>query len=566
MAIVRRSLPDVERLGSLAHNQPECKKRGALDVLELALGWDAGLRHLVLKGYPIWTAFKRACSLRDSASIPILVETPTSIFVTEKIFSLACMYCMSGSVLKTVVRLVSRQLSRRRSTLRQLAMRHLTPQDQEKLGLHEDNLRETSVKLTFERLQCIIKVPESLMCWISPYIAQTFSFPFRFLAPVIPDILNILYEAGFHAVDVCDEKGQTPLFTYLKWFMYDRWLEQTDFLHMLVIAQWFLSKGARCVLGKRLIPRSGWPTVPFYVAERLAHTVLWRSAYWEEVTLRDELESIRDMSEMIPEGVHTISDACICFCSTGGCLSCHRLCLRCRLCSFTQYLHDGREEDAQSMDRSCLLTPFILAWNMDYEEEELTYSESARLDVFERLGMAHTCCEVKETLTAEERERLREEDAELAKQLDSLIAEYHRGRQAHTGSAESFWRVWRQALDQILPPVLIKEDCKVWGKDEAVQARRAAREREALEAAGYVGPQYDNDFPEVIRAHFRDRDWNPVLPAEEDDGLFDKDLIDSLRQPSSRRRVSDDEESSEEGCDEEGSDEEGSDEEGVGER
>lgn len=225
---------------------------------------------------------------------------------------------------------------------------------------------------------------------------------------------------------------------------------------------------------------------------------------------------------------------------------------------------------------------------MKHEEEELTYSESARLDMFERLGMAHTCCrladrsEAKESeglregdkqlagvlqlldrfsleererlrkqredfaellvllerltagererlreenedpaellkrLTAEESERLREEDEESAELLESLMAAYRRGRQAHLGSAKSFWRVWRKALDPILPPVSLNDTCPIWARDHAVQTRRAARERKALETAGYAGPPYDGDFLEVIRVHFRDRDWNPILPAEND--------------------------------------------------
>jgi hypothetical protein len=138
-----------------------------------------------------------------------------------------------------------------------------------------------------------------------------------------------------------------------------------------------------------------------------------------------------------------------------------------------------------------------------------------------------------------EQTRLREHDGDLAKQLDSLMAEYLRGRQAHTGSAESFWRVWRQALDEILPSVLVKENCVVLGKDEAVQVRRAGREHEALEAASYVGPQYDGNFLEVIRVHFKDRDWNPVLPPEEDHGILGKDFICSLRHSSARQQVFD---------------------------
>jgi hypothetical protein len=152
---------------------------------------------------------------------------------------------------------------------------------------------------------------------------------------------------------------------------------------------------------------------------------------------------------------------------------------------------------------------------------EETYAEVTRQEIFERLGMAHTCCNDRKTTTLAESEkrRLRGEDKELASQLEDLMAEYKKARSMHGDNITDFWTRWWQVVDEILPPLLRIEACRSrllrWqdfspGRfrqlDAEVCKRRADREQNSLRAAGYGGPEFGN-FQDVIREHFANADW-----------------------------------------------------------
>ena len=81
----------------------------------------------------------------------------------------------------------------------------------------------------------------------------------------------------------------------------------------------------------------------------------------------------------------------------------------------------------------------------------------AELEIFDRLGMAHTCCHRLEVcpqnhfpITRDELEELQEEDQSLKEALDMYIELYLDLLRQHQGNFESFWISWWFTVDHFL--------------------------------------------------------------------------------------------------------------------
>ncbi|KAM0811713.1 putative Fungal N-terminal domain-containing protein [Seiridium cardinale] len=144
-----------------------------------------------------------------------------------------------------------------------------------------------------------------------------------------------------------------------------------------------------------------------------------------------------------------------------------------------------------------------------------------RLELFERMGIAHTCCAEWDLCNEEgselcfERAELQSEDRVAADQLELLLRGYDLMRKClHDISIERFWKTWWEIVDIILPPLLPEEACReprwllegeeYWddGKVEDIkhQVSQAREERWAtmLRNAGYE----KWNFKKVIKHHF----------------------------------------------------------------
>ncbi|OIW32736.1 hypothetical protein CONLIGDRAFT_277018 [Coniochaeta ligniaria NRRL 30616] len=514
MAVLRKSLPGVEHLVALELKKAQLldRRHRPFDLTELALGWDIGLRYLVLAKYPVRRAVESACALQDHQSLSILLETPRDIFSAELFYS-------SSAALNSAVRwedqrafdTVVEELRRRRAWLKAMALRHVPRSRHKELGLNEEIMLDVTAEATYSHLKQVIAVPEALECWISPYyLARTHICLSTYF-------LEALYEGGFKAIDIPDNDDNTPLFQILT-----REILQPDFEWL----PWFLSRGAKPERELRDPDDFRWPTMLFYLALAVRRR-------WMFTSIAPLLRACKKASVYVEAELHSVTDGCVCLCGSDGCLATHFI-WRCNAhgcwCSF--------KFTADIVQYHPPLEKWVTAWNLSDESRELIYRELTRLELFERLGMAHTCCcrgrnsgrfeeLVRERLDDDESSRLRDEDGELAMQLDDLLAQYNNARNAYGGSIESFWRKWWQVLDEILPPLLPIEACntRLTGHqdpnseearelDRATAENRSAREEEALKRAGYVGPDFQ-DFRHVIRVHFSGRDWSP---AHEDSG------------------------------------------------
>jgi hypothetical protein len=410
----------------------------------------------------------------------------------------------------SIIGVMLEELKRRRALLKQLAMKTLTAQQQEELGLDDRTMLDMNAEATYRCLEQAVDIPESLDCWLSPYL-WTGGPEFC--------TLNKMYNAGFEAVDIPGNDGYTALHCIVARYCYQEVLFG-DYL------TWFLSRGARAdwrdidlSTPSHVRPSAQpYPTLLFYLA------LIWQSTSDGDFPVI--LEPCRRSSTWVPAALSLIPDGCVCFCGKGGCLPTHML----------WHCTDSNCNCHRESGVYGLVRTWTRVWGLSDEEKETVHLEVARLEVFERLGMAHTCCHTRARRSYEsysrrcnvsdnERARLQDEDSELALQLGDFLAEYKTARNLYSGTLEGFWYEWWATVDEILPPLTSSRRCKYnvhkVGRKEFHEhnlwaiKKRTRLEKRALERAGYVGPEFE-DFREVIRVHFEGRDWNAAPRGQKD--------------------------------------------------
>lgn len=530
LEILRRSLEGVKALSrkqQIPYNRTIDAGSSRPDYVSLALDWPEGLGHLVRMAYNPFGAIRTAFQTTDDKSLSVLCTTCYPLFAATDpqffgssdwrtfkplwLFTAAVTVGYRAST-HTLISVAVREFKRRRDDLKALALEHLMLADQAKYDLLSEAPLDARAPEVFEALTNTTKVPVSLDC-CSMASAYDFEIESTRGVPIALALLNMLYDSGFKAVDLPNTKGHTPLFVFctlainhvLDFKLID------DFLEVFI---WFLRRGASPTF--RPATRSSndppWPNILFYLAA-LVNSCNYRRLMvsWAEPT-RIQLQL--DYSD---------TDGCICFCSEAGCLP-PKLLWAC-----------GHMPASKDCSRAQLRNSDSLEWAMRLlsitaAERDRWYADICRLELFERLGMAHTCCataghrslnaQAYQTPSEDEQRRLRDEDFELARYLDLFMVEYYTASAAYGDKDDQFRSVWWEVIDQILPPLTKKESCRnhlvsQWkrGADpegfrklELIVAEgRASCEREVLARNGYAGL----DFEEVIRRHFSV--WRPIL-------------------------------------------------------
>lgn len=240
------------------------------------------------------------------------------------------------------------------------------------------------------------------------------------------------------------------------------------------------------------------------------------------------------------------TDSCVCYClASDGCSPQH-LHVSCDAYSQKCNRHEHNGNALVSWLESCFLTR---------DEKLLCFEQAVRLELFDRLGLVHTCCQTLHNGDGppepEDIEEIREDDEELASQLDLLMLAYrgsllmflkqqHEDEEystefdcgcyeyeglgkrppswgshnldAHTTRLLAHWRHWWSLTDPILTDIygITKEDVDKaydegafdidrysdWNEERRVIADM--RSRLKLETMGFG----DLDYKEVIEQHF----------------------------------------------------------------
>lgn len=181
----------------------------------------------------------------------------------------------------------------------------------------------------------------------------------------------------------------------------------------------------------------------------------------------------------------TQRDSCDCWCSSGGCLPLHKF-----QSQITLLDSNAPPPYAPTIVFSVTKTWYeiseaLWAWiqdcHLDYNQTRQYLRDACRLEVFTRLGMAHTCCQFtfvyhNRTINTDglpvlmsqkdrnTRQELQEEDRELSDQLEIIMTAYDQAWELYTGTSKAFWEWWWAKLQVLLPEIPTSErDRKEFG-------------------------------------------------------------------------------------------------------
>jgi hypothetical protein len=307
-----------------------------------------------------------------------------------------------------IVDILVQRLVKDRRSIKESAMKELSEDEKKSFGLHllrDIDVLDMNVFGVWRALkQHNVDVPSYL--WPGGENSNSIYHDIRhgFQA-------ETLYENGFHAIDVPNSSNYTPLFNACTHGQWD-------------VIKWFLDKGA--VVSPRLI----------YNNKRSCLHEIARNYQFHARRSRGDSSIAQRLSDQVNP---SCADDCRCFCSTYGCTP-----VRYVLVPFHGSGWASSSEIAS-------LESWLEYTGVTIIQREGCYAEACRLEMFHRLGMAHTCCANDYRLSDEDRLEMQSEDSELRNVLDAYLQLYKDLRKQHSGSLSSFWKAWWTIMDDFLP-------------------------------------------------------------------------------------------------------------------
>lgn len=472
----------------------------------LAARWHDGLRHLLEAGFPPVPAMEEA--LREDDLQALRIASGFQDWTHSQVLYLAT--SSSDPVQQYLVDAVRKQ----HDELLHLCYEHLSLAELTELELPGLVPLDARVALAHMMLRAKGICTENQTYDRPVYDSIKF---WRLGQPArIVSLLDKLYAAGFRDID------GSGAFANILWRSVNDILEEGG--SALPVLCWLAATTASPL-------RSGvkkWPSAIFDMAFIYGKLFESNKNIGQVTTLLQTLTASCDATQQ---------DSCACFCSRGGCLP-SRLFLTHKLSrEACVYLGAGVHWEYRGSrdNRDRMLEMWCQSCSLDDKWTSFYLEDSVRVEIFDRLGMIHTCCRVaiayfdfdwfsSEEVEAwnasdEERRQVQDEDAELNEQLELIMKAYGGYVQrfaASTSSSQDLLKGWWCMLDEVLPQVPETEGSEEadtdevsgseeeWDKDDVPDSescdRGAAIEREALVRLGYG----DLDFLEVIRRHFRD--------------------------------------------------------------
>ena len=237
------------------------------------------------------------------------------------------------------------------------------------------------------------------------------------------------------------------------------------------------------------------------------------------------------------------TDLCSCACLLNGCNPLHKF----WKCNYFMHAADPYRTYTSSTRTalSKVLEEWLRLWNFDDTAKEICWETICQVELFDRLGMRHTCCNkqrewpgsdtwqemkgycpTKSISDEAETDELMQEDAQSKAQPDLLMNVYRKFRRQHHGPTNEFWESWWTEVDKILPELTPSQRCctnlinvdhkssehadKIRKHKETLMQARAAQERRALEENGYSGL----DYIEVVSRHFHSAYLSAPSPSD----------------------------------------------------
>ncbi len=430
LAVAKRSEPYLRQListgrgineGSLAHD-PDALE---LTPLCFAFGWPTGFQVLLEAGAdPSAVKVSDVRRYADASTAGLLLDYGYPLF--RKTAGATGLQCLPSNA--HVLNAIATRLAQDRQQLAALARNHLSSEEQEALELdaseHPSGLLDRHAKSVADALEKNgIDIPAKI--W--PGYQKTVFH----LDSISREVAKLLFASGFCDIDVEDDAGYTP-FALACW--------RGD----CYLVDWYLDKGAN----PRSTGKAGFVNVLHLVAHsfyrpgcRYKNSLLWKGIV--QRFLSKPNETCRPWTP----------DDCSCYCSVAGCLPAG---------IFTKKRHNLSSK-ARWRKVLAFFTKLITP-----DCSEAAYLDACRVEVFERLGMAHTCCKLVTVnpgedstvpyavprlyrVSEEEQLQLREEDVELKDALEAYMHLNQSLRSEFSGRFALFWDAWWEAVGVCLP-------------------------------------------------------------------------------------------------------------------
>ncbi|KAF5005198.1 hypothetical protein FDECE_8319 [Fusarium decemcellulare] len=447
----------------------------SLSLIALAVGWPVGLKILLESGADPNDGILPAVREGHIPSIELLLDYGCDFFQSEPgsvlhtgydLLSEASIYACPADVFCLLIE----KLAQRRRALLYLALKNLPGPDLDRLGLRSEtqecdqSLLDQRAREVFHHLIAAeIKVPAGLWPGKESTIYHHHDITYS--------LAKKLYSMGFHDIDVPKDGtiDHTPLYNAISRAPLD-YADVSDHLRLIM---WYLEKGAKLLVE---------PSERFRLFLPSWNGIL-TSAVWidQDDRLDGPLELLRQLH---PEGVLRFTSGS-CRCSVAGFIP----------SSLVLQSQNG-PFDLTGRRRWLFHLPRYVSMGLPLTPQ--CFQDICRLELFERLGMAHSCCSPFKSddntslnsESSEEAQELEEEDRLLASALESHLRLYSDLHQQHSSNFEAFWLSWWIALEHHLP----FETDQVWcehNQELRLPDRFALREQSSGQISTFQGDSYE---------------------------------------------------------------------------
>ncbi|KAL6408957.1 hypothetical protein AUP68_07907 [Ilyonectria robusta] len=402
--------------------------------LALAIGWPAGLAILLESGIQPSAAIEAAITQEDVQSVELLLDYGCPIFFQgqgdDELYSLI-EYAMDTGSSVPIISILTESMAERRRELFRVALENL-PEAwlQSIIGKRESigSLLDYRADMIFQQLHQIgMDRIQNLYPGTEVTVYHSHG--------MTHSTACTFYQAGFHDIDIPDETGRTPMTKRIS-----DGLHRDGFRLML----WYLRKGADPC---RKIPE-GPNLLHFFscFATKFLTLEVWDRDAWGGCNAIGVFGKLYDVSCL--RG----TDECSCWCSSTGCTPVALVLKECRI---------GTDASSTNtlMRRRRLLFHLPRYSSTRLQLTQQIFEDICRLEIFDRLGMAHTCgkyeqdydCFQYRSSDSEERQELQDEDSELKTILDAYLELYLDILDTYSGDFEVFWIAWLITLELFLP-------------------------------------------------------------------------------------------------------------------
>lgn len=505
-----------------------------ISVFDLAMGWREGTEELLTRLAPTSADVETAIYVDDQVSLDLLWHSLCEPLDHSMVFKL--LLRVSDRAFEQVADLLQKSCLK----LAQFAMVCLNDDEKDRLCLRSHcpkswKILDTWTTLRDRELSVPLRYAPIQKCFLFDLLSFNGAI-WRYCHLDEPSeheavrsasqVLQRYCELGFLDINwkgaYTSSMGQVivemPFLNFLRSFDHDniRSAGGNCFARFSEICRWFLSNGASTHdLDKhrpnllfflaRFVGLDDWHDDRFY-----QHRV--RPKGYSSIDLQDDQQI---WNPALEDSSADQKDTCQCPCSVEGCLP-SRLFLEPDKMDFDySWCYDVRVP-------RYVLDMRLLRWlqlcQLSDEQKARYVEDAVRLEVFERLGMTHTCCVVAANHRAddaqsvgpwsEDADEIRSEESELEAHLNLIMEAYASfSRTIEVWDAD--WVGWWKLLDGILPDLSGLSDPKRFdylGKEDLeyeIKFREMGHERAVLEAATLKFNGYDAlDFMVVIRLHF----------------------------------------------------------------